>query len=110
MTKHIRISRRTKSPHFSQRNVRIPKRTTTTGASCVGSSETSRTPHAFFRRLVDSPCARMCCHGTNIGPTQLSTKALGLFFCEYKGTFLQFNHDLILRIGSQRRRHKFKKL
>ena len=43
----------------------IPKRTTTTGASCVGSSETSRTQHAFFRRLVVSPCARMCCHGTS---------------------------------------------
>ena len=65
MTKHIRISRITKSLHFSKRNIRIPKRTTTTGASCVGSSETSRTQHAFFRRLVVSPCARMCCHGTS---------------------------------------------
>ena len=62
MTKHIRISRITKS---LKRNIRIPKRTTTTGASCVGSSETSRTQHAFFRRLVVSPCARMCCHGTS---------------------------------------------
>ena len=43
----------------------MTKRTTTTGASCVGSSETSRTQHAFFRRLVVSPCARMCCHGTS---------------------------------------------